>query len=92
MIGSQGTGKSMLAARLPTILATGGLGAKPLMTRRPFRTPHYTISDAGMAGGGNPPAPGEISLADLEGSEAVRSEHVVEASGYRSLDRKLWMR
>jgi magnesium chelatase family protein len=79
MIGSPGTGKSMLAARLPTILpplteaeslettriysATGRLGGEPLMTRRPFRTPHHTISDAGMVGGGNPPAPGEISVA-----------------------------
>jgi magnesium chelatase family protein len=78
MIGSPGTGKSMLAARLPTILpplseveslettriysATGRLGDEPLLTRRPFRTPHHTISDAGMVGGGNPPAPGEISL------------------------------
>jgi magnesium chelatase family protein len=79
MIGSPGTGKSMLAQRLATILpplseveslettriysATGRLGDEPLMTRRPFRTPHHTISDAGMVGGGNPPAPGEISLA-----------------------------
>jgi magnesium chelatase family protein len=79
MIGSPGTGKSMLAARLPTILpplteaeslettriysATGRLAGEPLLTRRPFRTPHHTISDAGMVGGGNPPAPGEISLA-----------------------------
>jgi magnesium chelatase family protein len=79
MIGSPGTGKSMLAQRLATILpplteseslettriysATGRLGSEPLLTRRPFRTPHHTISDAGMVGGGNPPAPGEISLA-----------------------------
>jgi magnesium chelatase family protein len=79
MIGSPGTGKSMLAQRLATILpplteveslettriysATGRLGDEPLMTRRPFRTPHHTISDAGMVGGGNPPCPGEISLA-----------------------------
>jgi magnesium chelatase family protein len=81
LIGPPGTGKSMLAARLRTILppltpleslettriysATGRLPAdEPLMTRRPFRTPHHTISDVGMVGGGNPPAPGEISLAN----------------------------
>jgi magnesium chelatase family protein len=80
MIGSPGTGKSMLAKRLPTILppltpaeslettriysAMGRLGAdEPLMTQRPFRSPHHTISDAGMVGGGSTPAPGEISMA-----------------------------
>jgi magnesium chelatase family protein len=80
MIGSPGTGKSMLAQRLPTILppltpleslettriysATGRLEAnEPLLIRRPFRTPHHTISDAGMVGGGSTPAPGEISMA-----------------------------
>jgi magnesium chelatase family protein len=80
MIGSPGTGKSMLAQRLPTILppltpaeslettrvysAMGRLPPdEPLMKRRPFRTPHHTISDAGMVGGGSTPAPGEISLA-----------------------------
>ncbi len=80
MIGSPGTGKSMLAQRLPTILppltpaeslettriysALGRLAAdEPLLQRRPFRTPHHTISDAGMVGGGSTPAPGEISLA-----------------------------
>ena len=79
MIGSPGTGKSMLAQRLPTILpplmpveslettrvysAMGRLPPdEPLMKRRPFRTPHHTISDAGMVGGGSTPAPGEISL------------------------------
>lgn len=80
LLGPPGTGKSMLAARLATILpplteaeslettriysATGRLPSdQPLLTCRPFRTPHHTISDAGMVGGGNPPAPGEISLA-----------------------------
>jgi magnesium chelatase family protein len=80
MIGAPGTGKTMLARRLPTILppltpeeslettriysALGRLPAgEALLAARPFRSPHHTISDAGMVGGGNPPAPGEISLA-----------------------------
>lgn len=80
MIGSPGTGKSMLARRIPTILppltpgeslettriysALGRLAAdEALLATRPFRSPHHTISDAGMVGGGNPPSPGEISLA-----------------------------
>jgi magnesium chelatase family protein len=80
MIGSPGTGKTMLSRRLPTILppltpseslettriysALGRLKTdEPLLATRPFRDPHHTISDAGMVGGGNPPAPGEISLA-----------------------------
>jgi magnesium chelatase family protein len=79
MLGSPGTGKTMLARRLPTILppllagerlettriysALGRLKAvESLMATRPFRSPHHTISDAGMVGGGNPPTPGEISL------------------------------
>ena len=80
MIGSPGTGKTMLAKRLPTILppltpneslettriysALGRLPpGEPLLTVRPFRSPHHTISDAGMVGGGSTPGPGEISLA-----------------------------
>jgi magnesium chelatase family protein len=80
MIGTPGTGKTMLAQRLPTILppltpieslettriysAMGRLPAdQPLLATRPFRSPHHTISDAGMVGGGSTPAPGEISLA-----------------------------
>jgi len=79
-IGTPGTGKTMLAQRLPTILppltppeslettriysALGRLRAdEPLLSVRPFRHPHHTISDAGMVGGGSTPAPGEISLA-----------------------------
>jgi magnesium chelatase family protein len=80
MIGSPGTGKTMLARRLSTILppltpteslsttriysALGRLRPdEPLLATRPFRSPHHTISDAGMVGGGSTPAPGEISLA-----------------------------
>jgi magnesium chelatase family protein len=79
LIGPPGTGKSMLAKRLPTILPpltleealettkihsiVGLLGpGQALVTRRPFRTPHHTASDAGLLGGNINPTPGEISL------------------------------
>ena len=80
MIGSPGSGKTMLARRLPTILPEMTLdealettkihsvaGVLPagasLVTVRPFRAPHHTISDAGLIGGGSHPRPGEVSLA-----------------------------
>ncbi len=80
MIGPPGSGKTMLARRLSTILPRPSLdeaivttkihsvaGVLPvgsgLLSRRPFRAPHHTISTAGMAGGGTPLRPGEVSLA-----------------------------
>ncbi|WP_455241468.1 YifB family Mg chelatase-like AAA ATPase [Petrachloros mirabilis] len=80
MVGPPGSGKTMLAKRLPTILplmdleeaiettrihsVAGQLSMeKPLLTVRPFRAPHHSISDAGLIGGGTIPKPGEVSLA-----------------------------
>ncbi len=80
MPGPPGSGKTMLARRLPSILpemsleealettkihSVAGLlrPGSSLVTARPFRAPHHTISDAGLVGGGSYPRPGEASLA-----------------------------
>ncbi|MCA0429955.1 MAG: YifB family Mg chelatase-like AAA ATPase [Bacteroidetes bacterium] len=78
LIGPPGAGKTMLSKRLPSILppltldealettkihSVAGKGGKGLIVQRPFRSPHHTISDVALVGGGNNPQPGEISLA-----------------------------
>ena len=79
MCGPPGSGKTLLARAMPSILprmtdqesldvtkiySVGGLlpSDKPLIIQRPFRSPHYTISNAGLVGGGRLPRPGEITL------------------------------
>jgi magnesium chelatase family protein len=79
MVGPPGSGKTMIARRIPTILppmeiaeaiettkifsVAGLLHQDGLMMRRPFRSPHHSISDVALVGGGRVPRPGEVSLA-----------------------------
>jgi magnesium chelatase family protein len=78
LVGPPGSGKTMLARRLPGLLpppsvdealetaaihSAAGLPAEALLGRRPFRSPHHTTSDVALVGGGQRPRPGEVSLA-----------------------------
>jgi magnesium chelatase family protein len=116
LVGPPGSGKTMLARRLPGLLpplsfdealeatrihgAAGRLDPeRPVLAARPFRAPHHTASTAGLLGGGNPPRPGEVSLAHhgvlfldelpefdrrtLEALRQVLEEHRVEIARAR---------
>ncbi|MEX0621160.1 MAG: YifB family Mg chelatase-like AAA ATPase [Solirubrobacterales bacterium] len=76
MVGPPGSGKSLAARRIPSVLPpltgdeilevariAGVCGSGPMRAQRPFRAPHHTVSAAGLVGGGSPPRPGEITLA-----------------------------
>ena len=97
LIGAPGSGKSMLAKRLPSILPPLTLGESlettkihsvagkleqesGLISKRPFRAPHHTISTVAMTGGGSFPQPGEISLSRIKCNVKYPASLILAAS------------
>jgi magnesium chelatase family protein len=103
--GPPGTGKTMLARRMPSILppltraqaievtrlhSVVGIHADGLLSARPFRAPHHTISAAGLVGGGSPPSPGEATLA--QGRVLLLDRRCSRVCGIRSPSRDVPVR